>query len=78
MQALIGFLATTPGRGVRVVAGIALVLIGLLAVGGVAGVIIAIIGAVPLAAGALDVCVFAPLFGLPFGGNDLRHATHMR
>ncbi len=53
-------------------------LIGLLAVGGVAGVIVAIIGAVPLAAGALDVCVFAPLFGLPFGGNDLRHATHTR
>ena len=78
MQAVIGFLATTPGRVTRAVAGIALILIGLLAVGGVAGVLIAIIGAVPLAAGVLDVCVFAPLFHLPFGGNDLRHATHMR
>ncbi len=36
MQAVIGFLATTSGRAVRIVAGIALVLIGLLAVGGVA------------------------------------------
>jgi hypothetical protein len=45
-----------------------------LAVGGVGGWILAIVGLVPLAAGLFDWCVFAPLFGLPFVGPRLRQA----
>jgi uncharacterized membrane protein YecN with MAPEG domain len=59
---------------IRIVAGLALILIGLLALEGLAGWIVAIVGLVPLAAGVFDWCVFAPLFGLPFVGSRLRQA----
>ena len=42
---------------------------------GIGGWIVAIIGLVPLAAGVFDRCVFAPLFGLPFVGEQLRQAV---
>ena len=74
MNGLFRFLASTTGRIVRAVAGLALILIGLLAVGGVGGWILAIVGLVPLAAGLFDFCVFAPLAGLPFVGSRLRDA----
>jgi len=63
------------GRLARVVAGIVLIIVGLVLVKGTGGWILAIIGLVPLAAGLLDRCVFAPLFGLPFGGPALRKAV---
>jgi hypothetical protein len=70
---LIKFLASNPvGRGVRIVAGIVLVIVGLLVIGGTAGIIVAVIGLVPLLAGVFDVCVFAPLFGASFYGPKIR------
>ena len=71
MNALFSFLASQNGRITRAVAGIVLIVIGLL-VGGTVGWIIVIVGLVPLLAGLLDFCVLAPLFGLPFRGPDLR------
>ena len=72
-MALINFLASNPvGRGVRIVAGIILVVIGLFVLGGTAGIIVAVIGLVPLLAGIFDVCVFAPLFGASFYGKNIR------
>ncbi|HSR33527.1 MAG TPA: YgaP-like transmembrane domain, partial [Anaerolineae bacterium] len=56
------------------IAGLALILIGLLVLKGIGGWILAIVGLVPLAAGLFDRCVFAPLFGLPFVGPRLREA----
>jgi hypothetical protein len=72
MKAIFRFLASSAGRMVRAVAGLALIVLGLAVVGGVAGWILAIVGLVPLLAGVLDRCVFAPLFGLPFAGPRLR------
>jgi hypothetical protein len=72
MDALFRFLASTAGRVTRIVAGIALVLIGLLLIKGIAGWVVFAVGLVPLGAGIFDVCVFAPLFGLPFLGPKLR------
>ena len=72
MNGLFRFLANSTGRIVRIVAGLLLIAIGLLWVHGTAGWILAIVGLVPLLAGALDKCVFAPLFGLPFDGSALR------
>ena len=54
----------------RIVAGNVLVLAGAV-IGGV-GWILAIVGLVPLLAGAFDVCVFAPLFRMPFSGGEIR------
>jgi hypothetical protein len=60
------------GRGLRIVVGLALMVIGLFSVGGPGGLILAVIGAVPLLAGAVDVCLFAPLFGAPLKGAEVR------
>jgi hypothetical protein len=72
MNALFAFLASLAGRIVRVVAGLALILIGLLAVQGTWGWVLAVVGLVPLLAGLFDFCVFAPLARLPFAGKALR------
>ena len=73
MNALFRFLANSTGRIVRVIAGLVLIAVGLLWVHGTVGWILAIVGLVPLLAGAFDKCVFAPLFRLPFDGHELRH-----
>jgi hypothetical protein len=72
MKAVFRFLASSAGRVVRAVAGLALIVVGLAVVGGAIGWILAIVGLVPLLAGIFDWCVFAPLFGLPFVGPSLR------
>jgi Protein of unknown function (DUF2892) len=72
MHNLFSFLASSAGRVIRALAGIVLIILGLAVIGGVGGYIVAIVGLIPLAAGAFDFCVFAPLAGLPFGGSQLR------
>lgn len=76
MDSLFSFLASQTGRIVRGIVGIALIVIGLLLVNGDAswGWILVIVGLVPLAAGVFDFCLFAPVFGKPFKGADLRAA----
>ena len=74
MNPLIKFLASMTGRIVRIVAGILLIALGLLGLGGTTGLIVAVIGAVPLLAGLFDFCVFAPLFGAPLSGPKIRAA----
>ena len=66
------FMSSGLGRGVRIVAGLALIVIGLFSVGGTGGINLEVVGAVPLLAGVLDVCLFAPLFGGPLKGADAR------
>lgn len=72
MKGFSKFMASTAGRITRVVAGIALVLLGVLVIGEVAGWIVAVIGLVPLFAGLFDVCVISRLFGGPFRGEEIR------
>jgi hypothetical protein len=74
MNPFIKFMAATAGRITRVVAGLALIAWGTLGIGGAGGVIMAAVGAVPLAAGLFDFCVFAPLFGAPLSGERIRAA----
>ncbi len=66
------FMSSGAGRITRIVAGVALIAAGLLVVQGTAGIILAVVGLVPLLAGLFDVCVFAPLFGMPFAGISVR------
>ena len=65
------FMAFAVGRLLRIVAGLALIGIGLWVVGGTWGIILAVLGLVPLVAGIFDFCVFAPLFGGPFLAKDI-------
>ena len=72
MNPFVKFMASTTGRVVRVVAGLALILWGLMGLGGTVGIIVAVVGAVPLLAGIFDFCIFAPLFGGPLSGPKIR------
>ena len=72
MNPFVKFMASTAGRITRIVAGIALIALGLLVIHGVGGIIVAIVGLVPLVAGLFDFCVFAPLFGAPMSGPKIR------
>ena len=72
MNPVIAFLASPAGRAVRIIAGIALIAWGIWGLEGAAGIIVILIGAVPLLAGIFDFCVFAPLFGNPFKGPEIR------
>jgi len=74
MNPFVTFMSSTTGRIVRVVAGAALIAWGLLGLGGTAGIVVAVVGAVPLVAGLFDFCVFAPLFGAPMSGPKVRAA----
>jgi hypothetical protein len=67
-------IAGTGGRIARVVAGVVLIGVGKGFIGGTTGTVVAIVGLAPLAAGAFDVCLVAPLFGAPFQGRDIRVA----
>ena len=61
-------MSSTQGRAIRIIAGAALIAAGLLSAG-TGAIIIAIVGVVPLAAGAANVCLLAPLFGADLAGH---------
>ena len=64
------FMQTPFGRTLRVTLGLVLIILGLFTLGGVMGVILAIIGLVPLVAGAMGVCIAGPLFGADLHGHS--------
>jgi hypothetical protein len=65
------FMASPRGRITRVLAGAILIAVGI-AMKSAGGYVVAVIGALPLAAGIFDVCILAPLFGMPFTGKAIR------
>jgi hypothetical protein len=65
-------LPSATGSMLNWLAGIVLVALGLLVVKNVGGIILAVVGLVPLVAGLFDFCVFAPLFGAPMSGPKIR------
>jgi hypothetical protein len=72
MKGTMKFLASTNGRIVRGVVGAALVILGIFIDPTWLGIVLVVVGLVPLLAAIFDKCVFAPLFGLPFDGKKLR------
>jgi hypothetical protein len=66
------FMASAAGRGLRIVVGLALIAYGLLAVHGTTGTVLALVGLVPLALGAFNICILGPLLGAPLRGSDLK------
>jgi hypothetical protein len=62
--AFLEFLGSQAGRGVGVVAGLALIATGVILRGG--WLAVAVVGVLPLIAGVFDVCVLGPLLRLPF------------
>jgi hypothetical protein len=72
MNPFVSFMASSTGRIVRIVAGLALLLWGRFGLSGMTALVVALIGVVPLFAGTFDFCVFAPLFGAPLSGSKIR------
>lgn len=68
-MSFVSFMSSPAGRAARVIAGLALIVIGLAAVGGTSGVILAVLGLIPLGAGMADVCLVAPLLGIDLRGT---------
>lgn len=62
-MAFVTFMNGTAGRALRIVAGLALIVIGSAVVEGTAGLVVSLIGLVPLLAGAAGVCLIGPLVG---------------
>lgn len=65
------FMASPFGRLLRIAGGVAMILVGIMAFGGIGGWILAVAGLVPLLAGAMNFCFVGPLFGAPFRGRDV-------
>lgn len=63
------FMRSLSGRLLRIVAGTALIAVGLFVVKDVGGLVLAAVGLVPLSAGIFNPCLFGPLMGLDFMGN---------
>ncbi len=66
MDHFVDFMRSAVGRTVRIVLGLVLIGLGLF---GDAGFFVGIIGLVPLVAGWVNFCLFAPLFGRTIWGK---------
>lgn len=69
-MSFVHFMRSSSGRLLRVLAGGALIAVGLGAIGGPAGIVVAVIGVVPLLAGVFNFCLFGPLFGVDLWGRS--------
>ena len=68
---MVEFIASRAGRWTRMLVGASLV-VGGLSSDSVKGKVLALVGLVPLVAGAFDVVLLGPLFGLPLQGEAIR------
>ncbi len=72
MNPFVKFMASPAGRITRILAGLVLIALGVLVVHGAGGIVLVVVGLLPLVAGLFDFCVFAPLFGAPLSGSKIR------
>jgi hypothetical protein len=69
------FMSTPAGRILRIVAGAALIVVGVVmqpTLGIVTAVVIAVVGVIVLLAGTSNVCLIAPILRQPFTGRAIR------
>jgi len=69
------FMASAAGRWIRIIAGAALIFWGWSMHSGT-GMIVMVVGLVPIAAGVFDFCLIAPLLHAPFWGRQIRANEH--
>jgi hypothetical protein len=68
MNGFVSFMQSWVGRLLRIVAGFALIAIGLVVVQGAWGYVVMTIGLIPLFTGSAGICLLAPLFGYTLTG----------
>ncbi len=73
MGSFVHFMQSAAGRLLRIVAGIALIALGLVVIQGTGGTIVAVVGVVPLVAGLAGVCLIGALFGYTLTGQPRGH-----
>lgn len=73
-MAIAKFMSEPVGRIIRAVAGLALLALGVW-IGGTAGIVVGVIGLVPIAAAAFNVCLIGPLIGGHFDGRKNLEGT---
>ena len=66
------FVNSTPGRLARLIAGIDLIALGYMQRDGATGLVLIVVGLVPLATGAFDQCLISVILGGPISGERLR------
>ena len=66
------FINSPAGRIARVVAGIALIVWGYTQLDSTTGIVLIVIGLVPLVAGGFDLCLISALLGGPISGTRIR------
>ena len=69
------FMSSPAGRITRVIVGLLLVVWGCMHLGQSDGPIFILVGLVPLAAGAFDLCLISPLLGGPISGKKVRSSV---
>lgn len=69
------FMASPVGRIVRIAAGVVMAVVGLRILGGTGGLVLAIAGVVPLAAGLFNFCGIGPVIGAPFWGKNAHRSS---
>jgi hypothetical protein len=69
------FVNSPSGRLARLVAGIACIAWGYAQRDSARGLIFIVVGLVPLAAGAFDLCLISAILGGPISGSVVRHRT---
>jgi len=65
------FMASAAGRWLRIIAGAALIFWGWSMHSGT-GMVVMVVGLVPIAAGVFDFCLIAPILHVPFWGRQIR------
>jgi Protein of unknown function (DUF2892) len=68
-MSFVSFMSSSAGRVARIVVGALLIVVGLAVVGGTGGIVMAVVGALPLASGLLNICFLSALVGQPLKGN---------
>ncbi|MDN4646210.1 YgaP family membrane protein [Arthrobacter sp. PsM3] len=68
----VAFMRGTSGRALRIAAGLVLAAVGIFAAGGLWGILLAVLGAVMIAAGVFNFCLLAPLFHADLWGRPKR------
>ncbi|MBN1303429.1 MAG: DUF2892 domain-containing protein [Anaerolineales bacterium] len=72
MNPFLSCMVSYTGRIVRAAAGIVLLLWGWLGLGGAKGGNVVLIRLASIAAGIFNICLLAPLFGVPLSGSRIR------